>query len=116
MSGSPDYTLTPNLGLFMPNYDMDDGTWGAHLNQNASVLDAVIGSSVHGPFLPLAGGTVTGATIFGGSVRLNGTVGFNNTAPIARPTVTGSRGGNAAVASLLTQLAAYGLITDSTTA
>lgn len=40
-------------------------------------------------------------------------LGFNNTAPIAKPAVTGSRGGNAALASLLTQLAAYGLITDS---
>ena len=44
MSGSPDYTLTPNLGLFRPNYDMDDGTWGTHLNANADVLDAAIGA------------------------------------------------------------------------
>lgn len=34
--------------------------------------------------------------------------------PIAKPTVTGSRGGNTALASLLTQLAALGAITDST--
>ncbi len=48
------------------------------------------------------------------NVRANGTgVAFNGTAPIAKPTVTGSRGGNAALASLLTQLAALGLITDS---
>jgi hypothetical protein len=40
-------------------------------------------------------------------------VGFNGTANIAKPTVTGSRGGNAALASLLTALANYGLITDS---
>jgi hypothetical protein len=45
-----------------------------------------------------------------------GKLAFNNTAPIAKPTVTGSRGGNAALASLLTALANYGLITDSTTA
>lgn len=50
------------------------------------------------------------------NARFNGQVGFNNTAPIAKPAVTGSRGGNAALASLLTALAAYGLITDSTTA
>ena len=31
-----------------------------------------------------------------------------------KPTVTGSRGGNAALASLLTALAGYGLIVDST--
>ena len=40
---------------------------------------------------------------------------FGGTAA-AKPTVTGSRGGNAALASLLTALAALGLITDSTTA
>lgn len=34
----------------------------------------------------------------------------------AKPTVTGSRGGNAALASLLTALASLGLITNSTTA
>ena len=42
--------------------------------------------------------------------------GFNGTAPIAKPTVTGAKGSNAALASLVTALAAYGLITDSTTA
>jgi len=41
--------------------------------------------------------------------------GFFGSAPIAKPTVTGSRGGNAALASLLTQLASLGLITDSST-
>lgn len=35
---------------------------------------------------------------------------------VTAPTVTGSRGGNAALASLLTQLAAEGIITDGTTA
>lgn len=40
-------------------------------------------------------------------------VGFQGTAPVAKPTVTGSRGANAALASLLTALAAYGLIIDS---
>ncbi len=43
-------------------------------------------------------------------------LGFNGTAPVAKPAISGSRGGNAALASLLTQLAAMGLITDSTTA
>jgi hypothetical protein len=42
-------------------------------------------------------------------------VGFYGTAPIAKPTVTGATGGNAALQSLLTQLAALGLITNSTT-
>jgi hypothetical protein len=48
--------------------------------------------------------------------RANGTVGFNNTTPpAAKPIVSGAKGGNAALASLLTALAAYGLITDSST-
>ena len=38
------------------------------------------------------------------------------TAPTSKPSVTGSRGGNAALASLITALASYGLITDNTTA
>ncbi len=46
--------------------------------------------------------------------KLTSTVGFNNTNPIAKPTITGSRGGNAALAALLTALANYGLIIDST--
>lgn len=52
----------------------------------------------------------------GGAMRIVGNVGFYDTAPGAKPTVTGSRGGNAALASLLTGLAGLGLITDSTTA
>ena len=43
-------------------------------------------------------------------------IGFFGVTPVARPNVTGSRGGNAALASLLTSLANLGLITDSTTA
>lgn len=46
-----------------------------------------------------------------GGVRL----GFFGGAAAAKPTVTGSRGGNAALASLLTALASLGLITDGTT-
>lgn len=45
-----------------------------------------------------------------------GRIGFHAATPIAKPTVTGSRGGNAALASLLTALAQYGLITNSTSA
>lgn len=44
----------------------------------------------------------------------NPMLGFYGNLASARPTVTGSRGGNAALASLLTQLATLGLITDST--
>lgn len=43
-------------------------------------------------------------------------IGFFGTAPTTQQTITGSRGGNAALASLLTGLANYGAIVDSTTA
>ena len=39
---------------------------------------------------------------------------FDVSSPIARPTVTGSKGGNAALDSLVTALANLGLITNST--
>ena len=42
-------------------------------------------------------------------------VGFLGALPIARPTVVGSRAANAALASLVQQLAALGLVTDGTT-
>jgi hypothetical protein len=51
----------------------------------------------------------------GGTTRLQGNIGFYNSTPIARQTVTGSKGANAALASLLTALNNVGLITDSST-
>jgi hypothetical protein len=47
---------------------------------------------------------------------IGGNVGFNNSAPIGKPAITGAKGSNAALASLLSALVSYGLITDSTTA
>jgi hypothetical protein len=52
-----------------------------------------------------------------GPANFGGSVGFYGTAPIGGPnTVSGSRGGNAALASLLTTLANMGLFINSTTA
>jgi hypothetical protein len=59
MSGSPDYTTTPNLGLYKPIRNMAVGTWGDLWNSNADALDSAIHFATGGgPFLPLAGGTV----------------------------------------------------------
>jgi hypothetical protein len=52
---------------------------------------------------------------FANGARFNGNMGFYGATAIAKPTVTGSRAGNAALASLLTALANYGLVTDSST-
>jgi len=48
--------------------------------------------------------------------HLGSTLGFYGATATTKPAVTGSRGGNAALASLLTALASLGLITDNTTA
>lgn len=69
-----------------------------------------------------AGGASTQMTLHNdGRLEIDGTldhdgnnVGFYGVAPAARQTVTGSRGGNAALTSLLTALATIGLIVDST--
>lgn len=59
----------------------------------------------------------SGQVFIDGSVWLATTkVGFYNATPVTQPNVTGSRAGNAALASLLTQLANLGLIQNSTTA
>ncbi len=54
----------------------------------------------------------------GGNVRVQGDatgLGFFAATPVAKPTVTGAKGGNVALTSLLTALANLGLITDSST-
>ena len=60
MSGSSDYTTTPNLGLFKPNYNKDVGNWGNHLNSNADKIDAALFEGPGGAFLPVGGGTMDG--------------------------------------------------------
>lgn len=90
-------------------------------------------SNIYGWYYPTGGGGVLrersfsagndvrqigtdGSQFFYQALTLAGNIGFFSTSPQAKKTVTGSRSGNAALASLLTQLAGYGLITDSTTA
>lgn len=63
------------------------------------------------------GAKTTGAHQITGALDHDGTTaGFYNTTPAVKQTVTGSRGGNAALASLLTALATIGLLTDSSSA
>ncbi len=49
-------------------------------------------------------------------LQVSGGFAANGQTPLVAPSVTGSRGGNAALASLLTVLGSIGLITDNTTA
>ncbi len=70
---------------------------------------AADGSSPWGPVVLDA----TMSTLPGALFHTGSTAGFFGATPTTKPAVTGSRGGNAALASLLTQLANLGLIVDS---
>ncbi len=61
-------------------------------------------------------GPVSTIDITAAGTQLTGSLGFYGATPAAKPTVTGTRDANAGLASILTQLATLGLITDSTTA
>ena len=71
----------------------------------------------------VSGGSGIGATLnliwtTANSIAVGGTgqkIGFLGANPTTKSSVTGSRNGNTALASLITALSAYGLLTDSTT-
>jgi hypothetical protein len=79
------------------SWHLNAGDDGKFRITQSGVIDALI-------FLPTSA-----------NAQFVGSVGFNNTPPVPKPTITGSKGGNVALASLLTALAAMGLLTDSTT-
>lgn len=103
------FPAPPGGGTILPSYDIFTGTTGAFIDGGNSRAS---GSSTNGftNNLPRALNPIRGQLTHTGS-----TAGFFGATPGTKPTVTGSRGGNAALASLLTQLATLGLITDSTT-
>lgn len=82
---------------------------GALLDGGATPLDLDGGA--------LTAGIVTGTTaIFTGTLSHQGaSLGFYNHAAIAKPTLSGSRGGNAALATVCDALKNLGLVTDSST-
>ena len=93
----------------------------------ATVTVLAPGTASAPPANPVAatGGSGSGCTLTltwsstSNGLSLNPTgqkIGFNGATPAAKPTVSGSRAANAALASLLTALAGYGLVTDSSTA
>lgn len=87
----------------------------AYIGGSASTM--YVAGSV--PFIPLADATqdLGISSLKWRDIRLSRGIGVHGTTPpTTKPAVTGSRGGNAALASLLTALASYGLITDSSTA
>lgn len=83
---------------------------------DAGLEASVINFSGPSDALLSTSGTAGANVQVSGGLDVTGAAGFNGAGPQAKPTVTGSRAGNAALASLLSALAAYGLITDSSSA
>ena len=70
-----------------------------------------------GGYVTLAGGQTNGNwAVFGEFSALGNKIGFYGATTVAKQTVSGSRGGNEALASLMTALANLGLFTDGTSA
>ena len=98
-----DYAIASQAGPVLGVHDNSatGANWGGFLHDGTNL------ATIHG-----AGGfNITADLIHTGSK-----VGFFSATPVVQPTVTGSRAGNAALASLLTALADEGLIVDSSTA
>ena len=88
-------------------------------NMNITSTSTILSISVpSGQTFRIRDGTTTRFIMTGSSIGIGGNSSllrfFGGTA-IAKPTVTGSRAGNVALTSLLTQLANLGLLTDSST-
>lgn len=104
-----------NRGLISGNTLADGSKSAAAVNTMGVRTTSDAGSL---PILGINYMTVAGTPLSdasnNGQMLLRATkLGFFTTTPITKPTVTGSRAGNAALASLLTQLANLGLVTDS---
>lgn len=83
-------------------------------NDNALYLRDQVGGKMALTFS--TGPGVTGLMTVNNALQVMGSVGFYGTYPVPKPIVSGAKGSNAALASLLTALAAQGLITDSSSA
>ncbi len=116
-------TSHPNVGVFAGNVLRDGDKSATYLNEVGLRDD---GGSANGTRVEYAANemqAVTGVVLSTGAAGgvvtsvnpASSLLGFYGTAPAAKPTVTGSTGGNAALQSLLSALSNLGLITDSTT-
>ena len=112
-----------HLNVATSGSDLVDVFEGAYKTTKLGTIDNRMGSSAS-----ISGGSAddfeisqSSGEVFvnvGGTKALRvsgGALGFFNTSPVAKPTITGSKGGNVALGNLLTNLAGLGLITDSTT-
>lgn len=114
--------------------DTSGNLWFGSDNANGNQATALIFNQASAGNMLFRSNNTTKLTISGSANTLNNTtvdiqsggtsriktdgtgIGFFATAPATKQTVTGSRGANAALASLLTALATYGIVTDSSSA
>jgi hypothetical protein len=121
-------TLTGDAHISnIQNWKNNAGTLVVDINSRGGVVIAPSGTATialsvtgdsHSSFIQSwtpNGGSPTMAVAHDGSLFLGANIGFYGTTPQPQPTVTGSKGGNAALASLMTALSGLGLVVDSTT-
>jgi hypothetical protein len=103
-------------------YLVGGGAFGSTRGAHVLVVGNEFGSGLDG-LLQLSAGNVANGSILLQTTGVDrykitnaGAMGWFAATPVVKQTVTGSRGGNAALASLLTAFANYGLVTDSSTA
>lgn len=102
-------SLVANDGLRIGNY-----AGGPTVCKTGDML-MMLGGTVGFQFQKQDGGAVFGSIANSdGAFSWAGKWGVHGATPPAKPTVTGSKGANAALTSLMTALASYGLVTDST--
>jgi hypothetical protein len=107
-------TITNSYGVYIDPQDISGVTTGYGIYAAGSTdINYLAGNLLIGRTSGLSG---AGDLDVNGQLRVGGNAGFYGTTPVAKPTISGSRGGNAAVASIATALATLGLVTNSTTA
>lgn len=116
MYNAPNGTPGTGSGIAV-KFDLDSSTFtrrdaGRLIFQWATATDA----SRKGRFIGSVYDTAEREFIRGEASGTAPMIGFYGTAAVAQQTVTGSRGGNAALADLLTKLATLGLIVDGSSA
>ena len=109
------YAITPNGYGYLWTDSGGDHVLFNLQGDNNLVLTGTNASGGGRPIANMAQRSATSTWTWDVPVSMsNGLGAFGATPVTARPTVTGAKGGNAALTSLMTALSAYGLVTDST--
>lgn len=112
------YITITGSGTVMVSNNLGSGAYGQiNVNKGSLALFANNGGATTPQLLidPLNGIDLQMNNLSKVRVNISGDIGFFGVNPVARPTVTGSKGGNAALSSLTSALASLGLIIDNTT-